>query len=133
MACADTGGQSTSNRCAATHPVIIEAAQSTRSTGPSKGTTSCAQQSRVQYRGPLLPPAPECYERSARRLMLNTLLRFRTEIGQVLAILACTLTMIYFQYVFDWSWYASVPVGVLAFASMLTVWWWCAAYLEGRS
>jgi hypothetical protein len=64
--------------------------------------------------------------------MLNTLLRYRHQIGQVLAILACTITMIYFQYVFGWTWYASIPVGVLAFVSMLTVWWRCLAYLEGR-
>jgi hypothetical protein len=34
--------------------------------------------------------------------------------------------------VFDWSWYASVPVGVVAFVSMLTVWWRCLAYLESQ-
>jgi hypothetical protein len=64
--------------------------------------------------------------------MLNTLLRFRTEIGQVLALIACTITVIYFEYVFEWSWYASIPVGVLAFVSMLTLWLRCTAYLGGR-
>jgi len=35
--------------------------------------------------------------------MLDTLLRFRGEIGQVLALIACTIAVIYFEYVFDWS------------------------------
>ena len=64
--------------------------------------------------------------------MLNTLLRFRSEIGQVLALIACTITVIYFEYVFEWSWYASIPTGVLAFISMLTVWWRFIAYLESQ-
>ena len=64
--------------------------------------------------------------------MLHTLLRFRSEIGQVLALIACTMTVAYFEYVFGWSWYASIPVGVLAFVSMLTVWWRFIAYLEGQ-
>lgn len=64
--------------------------------------------------------------------MLNTLLRFRNEIGQVLALIACTITVVYFEYVFDWSWYASIPVGVVAFVSILTVWWRCIAYLESQ-
>jgi hypothetical protein len=64
--------------------------------------------------------------------MLNTLLRFRSEIGQVLALIACTITVMYFEYVFEWSWYASIPVGVLAFVSMLTLWRRCIAYLDGQ-
>jgi hypothetical protein len=64
--------------------------------------------------------------------MLNTLLRFRSEIGQVLALIACTITVIYFEYVFEWRWYASIPTGVLAFVSMLIVWWRFIAYLEGQ-
>jgi hypothetical protein len=63
--------------------------------------------------------------------MLNTLLRFRSEIGQVLALIACTITVIYFEYVFGWSWYA-IPVGVLAFVSMLTIWWRFIGYLESQ-
>jgi hypothetical protein len=39
---------------------------------------------------------------------------------------------VYFEYVFDWSWYAAIPVGVLAFVSMLTVWWKFVAYLSGQ-
>jgi hypothetical protein len=64
--------------------------------------------------------------------MLNSLLRYRNEIGQVLSLIACTITVIYFQYVFDWSWFAAIPVGVLAFVSMLTMWGRFMAYLEGR-
>ena len=64
--------------------------------------------------------------------MLNTLLRFRTEIGQLLGLIACTIAVIYFEYVFGWSWYASIPVGVLAFISALTLWWWFVAYLERK-
>jgi hypothetical protein len=64
--------------------------------------------------------------------MLNTLLRFRKEIGQVLALIACTATVICFEYVFGWSWYASVPVGVLAFVSMLTLWVRWMAYLGNQ-
>ena len=64
--------------------------------------------------------------------MLHTLLRFRTEIGQVLALIACTITVIYFEYVFEWIWYASIPVGVLAFATTLNLWGRCIAYLEGQ-
>jgi hypothetical protein len=64
--------------------------------------------------------------------MMNTLLRFRTEIGQVLALFGCTITVIYFQYVFEWSWYTSIPVGVLAFISILTVWWRFIAYIGGQ-
>jgi hypothetical protein len=64
--------------------------------------------------------------------MLNTLLRFSNEIGQALALIACTITVVYFEYVFDWSWYAAIPVGVLAFISMLTVWWRFIGYLESQ-
>ena len=64
--------------------------------------------------------------------MLNTLLRFRSEIGRVLAIIACTITMVYFEHVFGWNWYAAIPVGVLAFISALTLWWWFMAYLERK-
>ena len=63
--------------------------------------------------------------------MLHTLFRYRSEIGQVLALIACTITVIYFEYVFGWSWYAAIPVGVLAFASALTLWTRGIAYLEG--
>jgi hypothetical protein len=66
------------------------------------------------------------------RVVLDTVLRFRTEIGQVLALIACTVTVIYFQFVFEWSWYAAIPVGVLAFVSMLTVWWRFTGYLESQ-
>ena len=62
--------------------------------------------------------------------MLNTLLRYRVEIGQALALIACTITVIYFEYVFGWSWYASIPVGVLAFVSTLTIWWSFMHFLE---
>jgi hypothetical protein len=61
-----------------------------------------------------------------------TLLRFRGEIGQVLALIACTITVTYFEYVFGWGWYASIPVGVLAFISMLTVWWKFIGDLESQ-
>jgi hypothetical protein len=64
--------------------------------------------------------------------MLNTLIRYRLESGQVLALIACTITVIYFEYVFDWSWYASIPVGVLAFVSTLTVWLKFIGYLESQ-
>ena len=64
--------------------------------------------------------------------MLHTLLRYRSEIGQVLALIACTITVIYFEYVFGWSWYASIPVGVLAFVTMLNLWGRYIAYLESR-
>jgi hypothetical protein len=64
--------------------------------------------------------------------MLNTLIRYRNEIGQVLGLIACSLTVIYFEYVFGWSWYASIPVGVLAFVAMLTSWGRWIAYLESR-
>jgi hypothetical protein len=64
--------------------------------------------------------------------MLNTLLQYRSAIGQVLALIACTMTVMYFEYVFGWSGYASIPVGVLAFVSMLTLWARFTAYLEGR-
>jgi hypothetical protein len=64
--------------------------------------------------------------------MLHTLIRLRSEIGQVLGLIACTITVIYFEYVFGWSWYASIPVGVLAFVSMLTLWGKFVAYLVIR-
>ena len=64
--------------------------------------------------------------------MLHTLIRFRSEIGQVLGLMACTVTVIYFEYVFDWSWYVAIPVGVLAFVSMLTVWGRFITYLQSR-
>jgi len=64
--------------------------------------------------------------------MLQTLVRLRSEIGQVLGLIACTITVIYFEYVFGWSWYASIPVGVLAFVSMLTLWGRFIAYLVIR-
>jgi hypothetical protein len=49
--------------------------------------------------------------------MLNTLLRFSNKIWQALALIACTITVVYFEYVVDWSWYAAIPVGVVAFVS----------------
>jgi len=64
--------------------------------------------------------------------MLHTLIRFRSEIGQVLGLIACTITVIYFEYVFGWSWYIATPVGVLAFVTMLTFWAKFIAYLEGQ-
>jgi hypothetical protein len=78
--------------------------------------------------------APACAGDNCRggRVMLKMLLRFRSEIGQVLGLIACTMTVIYFEYVFGWSWYAATPVGVLAFVSMLTLWARFIAYLDGR-
>jgi hypothetical protein len=64
--------------------------------------------------------------------MLHTLLRFRSEIGQVLGLIACTATVIYFEYVFGWSWYIATPVGVLAFVTTLTFWGKLLAYLEAQ-
>jgi hypothetical protein len=64
--------------------------------------------------------------------MLQTLIRFRSEIGQVLGLIACSITVIYFEYVFGWSWYIATPVGVLAFVSMLTLWGRLIAYLAGQ-
>jgi hypothetical protein len=40
--------------------------------------------------------------------------------------------VIYFEYVFGWSWYASIPVGVLAFVSALNLWGRLVAYLHGQ-
>jgi Kef-type K+ transport system membrane component KefB len=37
----------------------------------------------------------------------------RTGIGQVLGIVACTATAICFEYFFEWTWFAAIPVGVL--------------------
>jgi hypothetical protein len=65
-------------------------------------------------------------------VMLKMLLRYRTEIGQVLGLIACTMTVIYFEYVFAWSWYAATPVGVLAFVSMLTLWARFMTFLDGQ-
>jgi hypothetical protein len=64
--------------------------------------------------------------------MLHMLLRYRSEIGQALGLVACTITVIYFEYVFGWTWYASIPVGVLAFVSMLSVWGRFMAWLDGQ-
>jgi Kef-type K+ transport system membrane component KefB len=62
--------------------------------------------------------------------MLNKLLRHSGGIGQVLALVACTATVIYFQYFFEWTWYVSIPVGVLAFISTLVLWVRFIDYLE---
>jgi hypothetical protein len=62
--------------------------------------------------------------------MLNTLLRYRGGIGQVLAVSVCTATVIYFQYFFEWTWYVSIPVGVLAFIATLISWVRFIDYLE---
>jgi hypothetical protein len=45
--------------------------------------------------------------------MLKMLLAHRTGIGQVLGIVACTATAICFEYFFEWTWFAAIPVGVL--------------------
>jgi hypothetical protein len=64
--------------------------------------------------------------------MLNTILRYRSAIGQVLALISCTATVICFEYFFGWSWYASIPVGVLAFVTMPTLWDMFIGYLENH-
>ena len=64
--------------------------------------------------------------------MLDTLIAYRTGIGQVLGVLGCTFTVICFQYFFGWSWFASVLVGVLAFVSMPILWAAFIARLEAR-
>ena len=62
--------------------------------------------------------------------MLNALLRYRGGIGQVLALIVCTATVIYLQYFFEWTWYVSILVGVLAFISTLILWIRFIYYLE---
>jgi hypothetical protein len=56
------------------------------------------------------------------RLMLEMLLAYRTGIGQVLGIVACTATVICFEYFFEWTWFAAIPVGVLAYITMPILW-----------
>jgi hypothetical protein len=62
--------------------------------------------------------------------MLNKLLHYRGAIGQALALSACTATVVYFQYFFEWTWYISIPVGVLAFISTLILWVRFIGYLK---
>jgi hypothetical protein len=62
--------------------------------------------------------------------MLNKLLRYHGGIGQVLALSVCTATVIYFQFFFEWTWYLSIPVGVLAFIATLVSWVRFIDYLE---
>jgi hypothetical protein len=50
--------------------------------------------------------------------MLNRQFWYRSEIGQVLGLIACTITVIYFEYAFGWSRYTATSVGMLAFATM---------------
>jgi hypothetical protein len=52
------------------------------------------------------------------RVMLKLLLVYRTGIGQVLGIMACTATIICFEHFFEWRWFAAVPVGALAYITM---------------
>jgi hypothetical protein len=56
------------------------------------------------------------------RVMLKTLVVYRTRIGQVLGIMACTATVICFEYFFEWTWFAAIPVGVLAYITMPILW-----------
>jgi hypothetical protein len=62
--------------------------------------------------------------------LLNTLLRYRGGIGQVLGLIICTATVIYLQYFLEWTWYISILVGVLAFISTLILWTRFIYYLE---
>ena len=63
-------------------------------------------------------------------IMRSTLLRFRGGIGQMLGLIACTATIVYLQYLFEWTWYISIPIGVLAFVSTLVLWSRFTKYLE---
>jgi hypothetical protein len=56
------------------------------------------------------------------RVMLKTLVVYRTRIGQVLGIMAFTATVICFEYFFEWTWFAAIPVGVLAYITMPILW-----------
>jgi uncharacterized membrane protein len=56
------------------------------------------------------------------RVMLKMLVAHRTGIGQVLGIVACTATVICFEQFFEWTWFAAIPVGVLAYITMPILW-----------
>jgi hypothetical protein len=64
--------------------------------------------------------------------MLKMLLVYRTGIGQVLGIMACTATVICFEYFFLWTWLAAIPVGVLAYITMPILWANCIVFLDRR-
>ncbi len=64
--------------------------------------------------------------------MLDTLIAYRSQIGQVLGVVGCTFTVICFQAFFGWGMVSSVLVGILAFVSMPIAWAAFVRYLEIR-
>jgi hypothetical protein len=54
--------------------------------------------------------------------MLNLLLAHKAAIGQILGVVGATATVVIFEYSFGLAWYISIPVGVLAFVTMPTLW-----------
>ena len=54
--------------------------------------------------------------------MRSALLAYRMAIGLVLSAIAATVTVVIFESVFELSVYISIPVGALAYVTMLVMW-----------